>query len=151
MARIASKTLSPKLDRTTGNVISNSKRGRPFGSKNRVPAEPTKATRAAARTASARKAVPGTPKLSKAELKAQLVKLERAVSRLREQNKKLKRLVREDAEAAELAAAAPKPTRFRTRAAAALKIPRTRSSKPVPHDAAAPATQADAEDHEAAA
>ena len=86
------------------------------------------------------------PKLSKAELEAQLVKLERAVSRLREQNKELKRLVREGAETAE-PAAAPTPTRRSTRTAAAPKAARTRASKPVPHDDSG----AGAEDHEAAA
>ena len=73
------------------------------------------------------------PKLSKAELEAQLVKLERAVSRLREQNKELKRLVREGAEAAELAAAAPTLSRSRTRVAAP-KTPQAKPSEPVPHD-----------------
>ncbi len=126
------------------------KRGRPFGSKNRLPAEPTKTTRAAARTASARKSPPAAPKLSKAELEAQLVKLERTVSRLREQNKELKHVVREGAETAE-SAAAPTPTRRNTKVAAVPKSRSPKLSKPVPHDAPAAGAEADAEDHEVAA
>ena len=101
MARTATKKSSTKVSTIIGNVVPKPKRGRPPGSKNRVPAESTKTTRAAARTAAARKSPLATPKLNKAEVEAQLVKLERTVSRLREQNKELKRLVREGAEAAE--------------------------------------------------
>ena len=143
--------MSTKLLKSTG-IIPKPKRGRPPGSKNRVPAEPTRTTRTAARLATSRKAPLAAPKLNKAELEVQLVKLERAVSRLREQNKELKRLVREGAEAAELAAAAaPTPSRSRVRAAAAPKAARTRSAKPVPHDDPADGAEAVAEDHEAAA
>ena len=53
--------------------------------------------------------------------------------------------------AAELAAAAPKPTRSRTRAAAAPKAPQAKPPEPVSHDAPTAGVEADAEDHEAAA
>ena len=151
MARTATKKQLTKSLRMSESMTPKPKRGRPLGSKNRALAEPNKTTRSAARMATSRKAPPAMPKLSKAELEAQLAKLERAVSRLREQNKELKRLVREGAEAAEAAAAAPKPTRSRTRAAAVPKAPQAKPPEPVPHDDSAAGAGVDAEDHEAAA
>ena len=150
MARTATKKPSTKSLRSTGTLSPTPKRGRPPGSKNRIAAEPRKTTRQTARTAASRKAPPATPKPSKAELEAQVVKLERTVSRLREQNKELKRLVRDAAETAELAAAAREPTRRSSRVAAA-RSRRPRSSKPVRVDEHTAGAGADAEDHEAAA
>ena len=150
MARTAIKKQLIKSLKVSESMTPNPKRGRPPGSKNRVPAEPSKTTKAAARKASSRKAPPAMPKLNKAELEAQLVKLERTVSRLREQNKELKRQVREGAEAAELTAAAPKPTRSRTRVAAP-KAPQAKPFEPVPHDDLVAGAKANVPDHEAAA
>ena len=150
MARTATKKQLTKSLRMSESMTPKPKRGRPPSSRNHTVAEPNKATRAAARTAPSLKAPPAMPKPSKAELEAQLVKLERAVSRLREQNKELKRLLRGGAEAAELAAAGPTLSRSRTRVAAVPKSRRPKSSKPVPQDDPSAGAEADAEDHEAA-
>ena len=90
------------------------------------------------------------PKLSKTELEAQLAKLERTVSRLREQNNGLKRLVRDGADIAEAATVATLAHR-NPRVAAASKSRRLKSSRPVRHDDPADGAEADAEDHQAAA
>ena len=137
------------MARTTTPTRSSSRRaaepalkkrlGRPPGSKNRVP---TKAKAGAAR--SARKlAVPAAPRLNKAELEAQLAKLERMVARLRKQNAELKQAAQETAAAPE---PEPAPTRRPRRTAAAPKTARTRrnasadaASTPVEPDEAAEA------------
>ena len=84
--------------------------GRPLGSKKRVkPSTPTKAafvaytTRAAPRKAAA----PAAPKLNKAELEHQVVKLERTITRLRKQNAELKHMARTEAREPEDAPPAP--------------------------------------------
>jgi hypothetical protein len=81
MARAASR----KTTRTTEAAEQKRRPGRPAGSKNRVMA-----------LSKAKPRVVASPKMNKVELEAHVVKLERTVTRLREQNKELK-----------LAAAAP--------------------------------------------
>ena len=84
--------------------------GRPPGSKNRVkPSAPTTAASVARTTRAAprKAAAPAAPKLSKAELEHQVVKLERTIARLRKQNAELKHAARTDAREAEDAPPAP--------------------------------------------
>ena len=118
------------MARTTTPIRSSSRRaaepapkkrlGRPPGSKNRVPAK------AAGTTRSTRKAAaPAAPRLNKAELEAQLVKLERTVARLRKQNAELKQAAKE---AAVPAAPEPAPERKPRRIAAAPRTARARRS-----------------------
>ena len=117
------------MARTTTPTRSSSRRatepapkkrlGRPPGSKNRVPAKAKADT-----PRSARKSVaPAAPRLNKAELEAQLARLERAVARLRKQNAELKHAAKEAAAAPE---PEPVPTRKPKRTAAAPKATRAR-------------------------
>jgi predicted RNase H-like nuclease (RuvC/YqgF family) len=98
------------------------KPGRPLGSTNAKKPAPASARKTAASKPAAR-----APKLNKAELEAQVAKLERSVSRLREKNKELKLAMttaqdHADTLEAQLAAApaaeAPKPPRRSSRKAA---------------------------------
>ena len=75
MARAALK----KMTKTTDAAEQKRRPGRPAGSKNRVAA-----------SSKAKPRVAASPKMNKVELEAHVVKLERTVTRLREQNKELK-------------------------------------------------------------
>ena len=130
MARTTTKTTRAPAKRAP-EPAPKKRVGRPVGSKNRVPATVTKARSAPApvqkRTA-ARKAPPAAPKLNKAELEAQVVKLERTVARLRKQNAEMKQAARQPAPAPEPApTVAATPDKKPKRAAAAPKA--RRSSK----------------------
>lgn len=131
MARTTTKTTRAPAKRTP-EPAPKKRVGRPVGSKNRVPAAAvTKARSAPApvqkRTA-ARKAPPAAPKLNKAELEAQVVKLERTIARLRKQNAEMKQTARQPAPAPEPApTVAATPDKKPKRAAAAPKA--RRSSK----------------------
>ncbi len=104
------------------------KPGRPVGSTNaRKPAPAAKASRPATGRAAAVKPAARAPKLNKAELEAQVGKLERAIARLREKNKELKQAVADGREhqdtlesqlAAKPVAEAVKPARRSKRASA---------------------------------
>lgn len=94
MARAATKKTIKPAARSTVMASSKPKVGRPLGSKNRSSAVPLKATTSPTRSVMSRKAAPAAPKMNKAELELQLAKLERLVTRLREQNKELKTLVK---------------------------------------------------------
>ena len=119
--------------------------GRPPGSKNKV----TSAAKAKAapvahttRTAPKATAASATPKLNKAELEQQVVKLERSIVRLRKQNTELKQAAREEARGAAKAAPAPIAEIRRTPKRAATPAAR-RNTKAVEEPAAeAPATTA---------
>jgi hypothetical protein len=74
----------------------------------------------------ARKPAPAAPKLNKAELEAQVVKLERTIARLRKQNAEMKQTARQPAPTPEPApAVAATPDKKSKRAATA---PKTRRS-----------------------
>ena len=82
--------------------------GRPLGSKNRVTSAGKAKAAPVASTGhgvSKKTAAPVVPKLNKAELEHQVIKLERTIARLRKQNAELKLTAREDAETATPAAA----------------------------------------------
>ncbi len=117
MARTTTPTRSSS--RRAAEPAPKKRLGRPPGSKNRVPA---KAKAGAARSVRKR-AVPAAPRLNKAELEAQLAKLERTVKRLRKQNAELKQAAREATAAPE---PDPAPARKSRRTAAAPKAGRTR-------------------------
>lgn len=130
MARTTTKTTRAPAKRTP-EPAPKKRVGRPVGSKNRVPASVTKTRSAPApvqkRTA-ARKSAPVAPKLNKAELEAQVVKLERTIARLRKQNAEMKQTARQPAPAPEPApTVAATPDKKPKRAAAAPKA--RRSSK----------------------
>ncbi len=119
--------------------------GRPLGSKNKV----TSATKAkaaplarTARAASRKTAAPATPKLNKAELEQQVVKLERIIARLRKQNAELKHTAR--TEAREAAQAVPAPVAETRRAPKRAAAPSTRRKAAAAEEPAAeaPATRA---------
>ena len=95
--------------------------GRPPGSKNRVPAKAKADTSRSAR----KPAAAAAPRLKKAELEAQVTRLERAVARLRKQNAELKQAAKETAAAPE-PEPAPAPARKPRRTAAAPKAARAR-------------------------
>ncbi len=114
MARTTTPTRSSS--RRAAEPAPKKRLGRPPGSKNRIPA---KAAGAARSTRNA--AAPAAPRLNKAELEAQVAKLERTVARLRKQNAGLKQAAEEAAAAPE-----PEPTRKPRRTAAAPKTARTR-------------------------
>ena len=103
--------------------------GRPVGSKNRVPtAAKTKAAAASSpkRAVGRKAAAPAAPKMSKADLEAHVVKLERTVARLRKQTAELKQAAQEsvvDTKAAKAAKAAVPEKRSKRTAA-----PKTRRS-----------------------
>lgn len=130
-------------------ALSKRKRGRPPGSKNRVAAEPRKTSAAVARAVASPKAPERAPKMSKAELEAQLAKLERTVARLREQNKDLKRLVREGGKSTTAPEPPAKPTR-RTTSSAVPKARRPGSSRSARQDDPADAARDGHGDHDAA-
>ena len=70
------------------------KPGRPIGStSSRKPTAVAKVSRPVAKRAVAAKPAARAPKLNKAELEAQVGKLERAIARLREKNRELKQAV----------------------------------------------------------
>ena len=136
------------MARTTTPTRSSSRRaaepepkkrlGRPPGSKNRVPA---KAKAGAARSAR-KSAPPAAPRLNKAELEAQVAKLERAGARLRKQNAELKQAAKEAAPAPE---PEPAPTRKpRRTAAAAPKTARVRRNASTEAEPAQPDEAAEA-------
>lgn len=134
MARTTTPTRS---SRRAAETAPKKRLGRPPGSKNRVPA---KAKTGAAR--SGRKAaVPAAPRLNKAELEAQVAKLERTVARLRKQNAELKQAAQEAAAAPE---PEPAPARRPRRTATASRAARSR------RDASAQAGPSPAEPDEAA-
>ncbi len=108
MARAAVKSRSA-TSRTVADAAPKRRPGRPPGVKNRVKATPAKATRTTKATAAAKAA----PKRNKAELEAHVIKLERTVARLREQNKEMKRAAAAPAETPEPPAAVAKPVRRR--------------------------------------
>ncbi|MGI4792576.1 MAG: hypothetical protein ACRYG8_00535 [Janthinobacterium lividum] len=64
--------------------------GRPLGSKNKVKAEPTRKLAPVPKPATAKKAVPAAPKMSKVELEAHVRKLERSLAVARKQVAALK-------------------------------------------------------------
>ncbi|MGI4794185.1 MAG: hypothetical protein ACRYG8_08915 [Janthinobacterium lividum] len=144
MARTAKTTRAP--GRSKAEPAPKKRIGRPVGSKNRTPSKAKAAPVAAAKRTVAKKvAAPAAPKLNKAELEHQVIKLERTIARLRKQNADLKQTAREDAIEAPKAAAVPvvapdiKPKRAST--------PKTRRS---PRKAAEPETAvSDAEDDDA--
>ena len=128
MARTAvKKTIKPKA-RSTATTLSKPKVGRPLGSKNRSSVVPLKAATSPTRSVVSRKAAPAAPKMNKAELEVQLVKLERLVSRLREQNKELKILAR-SAEAPKEGKPAVKQARATVKPVAVIKTRKPRVSK----------------------
>ena len=108
MARTAKTTRAP--GKPKAEPAPKKRLGRPVGSKNRTTAT-VKAKAApitAAKRAVAKKpAIPTAPKLNKAELEHQVIKLERTIARLRKQNAELKQTAREDAVEAAKPAAAP--------------------------------------------
>ncbi len=113
MARAAVKTRSATGRKAADATAPKRRPGRPPGVKNKVKALPAKAarsTKAAATTKSA------APKRNKAELETHVIKLERTVLRLREQNKELKRVAAAPTETAEPPApVATKPVRRRAK------------------------------------
>lgn len=119
--------------------------GRPPGSKNKVTsAAQAKATPVARTTRIAPRAAAAsaTPKLNKAELEQQVVKLERTITRLRKQNTELKQAAREEARGAAKVAPAPIAKTRQTPKRAASPAAR-RNTKAVEEPAAeAPATTA---------
>jgi hypothetical protein len=99
--------------RTTTAATPKRKPGRPVGAKTRAIA-PAKKTAPAARQTTRRTvtratATPAPVRMNKAELEAQVVKLERSIERLRKQNAELKQALKA-APQAEPAKAAGKPT-----------------------------------------
>ena len=139
MARAAIKKTIKPAARSTTTASSRPKVGRPPGSKNRSTAAPLKAATPPTRSVVSRKAAPVAPKMNKAELELQLAKLERLVTRLREQNKELKALAK-PAEAPKEAKPAAKPAR------ATLKpIPATKTRKPRVSKAAKPSEVVEAD------
>lgn len=111
MARAANKT--KPATKTAKAAATPKKLGRPPGSKNNVqpPSDRPRSvmSRPPAKRASAKVAAPVVPKMSKADLEAQIVKLERGMARLRKQNIELK-LLAEDATARADEAARTKPS-----------------------------------------
>lgn len=106
MARTAKTTRTS--GRSKAEPAPKKRLGRPIGSKNHSSSNAKAAPVAAAKRSVAKKAVaPATLKLNKAELEAQIVKLERTIARLRKQNTELKQTERADAVEAPKAAAAP--------------------------------------------
>ena len=93
--------------RQTAEPAPKKRPGRPAGTKNRIPASKARSAPAAPakRVVARRSEAPAAPKLNKAELEAQVVKLERTVARQRKQIAELKQTVREGS------AEAPKATR----------------------------------------
>jgi len=88
MARTAT---SPRLSKKTAPTEAAKKpRGRPPGTKNGVRATRKTTAPAAAKRAVVRKSAPAAPKLNKAELEAQIIKLERTIDRLRKQGAEMK-------------------------------------------------------------
>ncbi len=119
MARAAVKSRSATGHKAADVTVPKRRPGRPPGVKNKVKTAPVKAARSG--KAAATKSAP--PKRNKAELETHVIKLERTVLRLREQNKELKRAAAAPAETAEEAApAAPKPVRRRAKKEAELPV-----------------------------
>ena len=96
--------------RRTPEPTTKKRLGRPLGSKNRAASAVNAKAAPVARTtraASRKVASPAAPKLSKAELEAQVIRLERTITRLRKQNAELKHTAR--TETREAAEAPPAP------------------------------------------
>ena len=96
--------------RRTPEPTTKKRLGRPLGSKNKATSAVNAKAAPVARTtraASRKTASPAAPKLSKAELEHQLIKLERTITRLRKQNAELKQAAR--TEARETAEVPPAP------------------------------------------
>ena len=138
MAR-STKTTRTSAKRTP-EPASRKRLGRPLGSKNKVTsATKAKAAPVARTTRAAPRRTTGAPapKLNKAELEQQVVKLERTIVRLRKQNADLKQAARTEAREAVEAAPAPvvEAKRAPTRAGAPAARRRARTAE-------APATRA---------
>lgn len=116
MARAALK----KMTKTT-EAEQKRRPGRPVGSKNRVAA-----------SSKAKPRVVASPKMNKVELEEHVVKLERTITRLRQQNKDLKLAATEQPKVAEAAKKTAKPTKA-VKPAEAVKSTKTapRSAKAV--------------------
>nr|WP_321984534.1 hypothetical protein [uncultured Lichenicoccus sp.] len=112
MARAAVKSRSPTGRKATDATTPKRRPGRPPGVKNKVKAVPAKAAKSGKAAATAKSAA---PKRNKAELETHVIKLERTVLRLREQNKELKRVAASPAETAESPAPVSKPVRRRVK------------------------------------
>ena len=143
MAR-ATKTTRPS-GRRTPDPVPRKRPGRPLGSKNKVAAVTKANIPPVARTARQVRKTPAvaTPRLNKAELEAQVVKLERTIARLRKQNTELKQAAREEARDATQAASAPGPTSTKRAAAAApRRNARTVADPAAPEPEDAPAVTA---------
>lgn len=122
MTRTATATRSSAKYKPT--VAAPKRRGRPVGSKNGVGKTSKAKAPAATRSATVRKAAPAAPKLSKAELEAHIIKLERTINRLRKQGAEMKQTAKALAAepATALAKATPKKTP-RTKANATASAP----------------------------
>lgn len=131
MAR-ATKTTRASAKRAT-EPTPKKRLGRPLGSKNRVPtpARAKSAPASATKRGAVRKAAPAAPKMNKAELEAQVLKLERSIARLRKQNTELKAAAREEP------AEAPKPVAAPKRAAATRTRRVAKEPAELPDEAAA--------------
>ena len=87
MARATTTKMAARTPRGKAVARAPKRRpGRPLGSTN------AKSGKTAARRSTAAKPVAREPKLSKAELEAQVAKLERSIARLREKNRELKQV-----------------------------------------------------------
>lgn len=95
MARTVAKPKPKTMTKLPPGSPPKKRPGRPPGSKNKVAAEPVRKLTAASvsKRAPAKKAAPATAKMSKADLEAQIVKLERALARSRKQVAELKLMV----------------------------------------------------------
>lgn len=118
MARTPSKKPTKTPSRPAVAKAPERRPGRPAGSKNRVAAAPEKAASVSARATASRKSAPAAPKMNKADLEAHVTKLERTISRLREQNKELKRAAVERPEPVEAPEPKAKPARRSSKPAA---------------------------------
>lgn len=114
--------------------------GRPLGSKNRVKSPTSAKAVPVARTtrAAPRKTAAPAPKLNKAELEAQIVRLERTIVRLRKQNAELKQTAHPEGREAAEAPPAPVETRRLPKRTASAPARRRAGAKEEP-EAQAPA------------
>jgi exonuclease VII small subunit len=99
MAR-ATTTKSRPRRKAVAEAVPKRRPGRPLGSKNRKAVASVLGSSSKAKTSRSptTRAAIATPRLNKAELEARVAKLERTLTRLREQNKELKRAALDAAE-----------------------------------------------------
>ncbi len=109
MAR-ATKTTTTRS--SAAQVAPKKKIGRPVGSKNRVPASPRSKAAAAPQKPAVRRpvAAPAPVRMNRAELEAQILKLERSLARARAQNAELKQALKDVPQPAGTATARPAAT-----------------------------------------